>query len=100
MCDIIVKYDRKNFFGIREYTEDRAAATEERFKKSFDFFKKQWTAALEIKSVIFCFDSMNDFENDVVLVIKSHISEREYVKMSFRSAKKYAREILMEEGVF
>lgn len=101
MCEIVMKYNRKSFFGgMPEYTEDRAPATLERIERAFSFFKKNRDSAIDVEAVNFSFDSISDFENGVVLVIKSYISSREYVKMSFRSAKKYAREILMEEGVF
>lgn len=69
MNTLILKYERKTFFGSREYTEDRKDnATAEDVKKAFNYLKKDKNAAIELDGIVAMWDTMQDFNNGVVSV--------------------------------
>lgn len=60
---LIVKYDRKNFFGDRIYTEDiKKNETLADIKKAFHFLKNNHDATIQINNSIFYWDSLQNFE--------------------------------------
>lgn len=67
---LIVKYNRKDFFGNPIYTEDYiSVVTKEHFQKTFRFFKDDSFMALQINDNECIFwNSYTDFENKFVTV--------------------------------
>lgn len=90
MNTLILKYERKTFFGGREYTEDRKDnATAEDVKKAFNYLKKDKNAAIELTNIIVMWDTIQDFDNGVVKVyIYPTANNCESQLMSIAKAKK------------
>ena len=60
---LTVKYDRKNFFGDRIYTEDtKKNPTLKDIQKAFRFLKSDYSAAIQINSTVLFWDSLQNFE--------------------------------------
>ena len=64
---LVVKYNRKNFFGDEEYCEDK----KENFslpdlKKAFLFLKRNYSATIEIDNIVLSWDSIQNFEHGVL----------------------------------
>ncbi len=69
MTALTIKYDRRDFFGTRIYTEDtKENFTKADLTKAFSFLSKNNDAAIEIDSMVIYWDSMSDFENKTVSV--------------------------------
>ena len=67
MKTLIIKYNRKDFFGNSIYTEDtKSNFTKNDLVKAFLFLSKNHDAAIEIDSLVIYWDSMTDFENKTV----------------------------------
>ena len=102
---IIFKYDRKDFFGNRVYTEDTAFLTVDTMKKAFTGLKKDRLTAVEIDglflhSIVITWNTFTDFENDIVLV-RFYEDWNSYTeqKMSFTKAKKLINGYMKEDGI-
>ena len=66
---LILKYERKDFFNNRIYTEDKKENyTKEDLKKVFVFFNKTHDACIQIDNVVIYWDSMTEYENKVVTI--------------------------------
>ena len=66
---LIIKYERKDFWGQIRYTEDRRETyTREDVKKAFLFLGKNYDAALQKENVIYSWDGLVDYENKVMTV--------------------------------
>ena len=90
---LIVKYDRINFFGHREYTEDMTAfCCKKNLIKAFSFLSKEKDAAIELddgESVTLFWDSYRDFENRILSMNYSKTWNDEKIsKVAFEKAKK------------
>ncbi len=69
MKTLVVKYERKDFFGTRLYTEDaKQNFTKADLTKSFLFFSKNHDVALEIDSMTIFWNTIADFENRNVTI--------------------------------
>lgn len=100
---IIFKYDRKDFFGHRVYTEDTAALTKDTVKRCFAGLKKDRMSAIEISglflhSVVITWNTYTDFDMDIVLV-RFYEEWNSYTdkKMSFTKAKKLINDWMKED---
>lgn len=71
---ITVKYDRKDFFGRRVYTEDVKEAVEKSdAEKALRFLKSNQSIALNIDGdMVLYWDGVQDYDNNVLTVKKSY----------------------------
>ncbi len=89
MNTLILKYERKTFFGGREYTEDRKDnATAEDVKKAFNYLKKDKDAAIEFHSIVVDWETTQNFDNGVVTVRDYSLNACDIQLMSIAKAKK------------
>ena len=76
---LILKYERKDFFNNRIYTEDKKNNyTKEDLKKVFAYFSKTHDATIQIDNVVIYWDSMTEHENRIVTV--RDYDGRNYIK--------------------
>lgn len=69
MQKLTIKYNRKDFFGNRIYTEDtKENFTKTDMTKAFLFLSKNNDAAVQIDSMVIYWDSISDFEKKMVSV--------------------------------
>lgn len=93
MDAIYVKYNRLDFFGKAQYTEDKIDLPAiEHVKKAFRFFGTKSNVVVEVIegfSTVYFWDSLEDFENKQISakVFKSNWSFDTY-KMPFDKLKK------------
>ena len=67
MNKLTIKYNRKDFFGNRIYTEDtKENFTKADLVKAFLFLSKNNDAAVQIDSMVIYWDCISDFENKMV----------------------------------
>ena len=60
---LVVKYERKNFFGERIYTEDsKKYETLKDIQKVFRFLKSDHDVTIQIISTVLFWDTMQNFE--------------------------------------
>lgn len=71
---ITVKYDRRDFFGHRIYTEDVKEAVEKPdAEKAFRFLKSNQSVALNIDDdMVLYWDDAQDYNNSVLTVKRSY----------------------------
>lgn len=82
---LIIKYERKDFFGSRQYTEDaKKYYTKKDIQKAFSFIAKNCYAAMEKERVVYFWDSLADFKNRIITV-RTFTREN---SMSYTEAKK------------
>ena len=78
---LILKYERKDFFNNRIYTEDeKDGYTKDDLKKCFLYFGRTHNATVQIDDTVIYWDSMTEFENRVVTV-------REYDGRNYTESK-------------
>ena len=81
MNKLTIKYNRKDFFGNRIYTEDtKENFTKADLVKAFLFLSKNNDAAVQIDSMVIYWDCMSDFE-------KKEVSVRIYDGNNFTTGK-------------
>ena len=69
MQKLTIKYNRKDFFGNRIYTEDtKTDFTKNDLVKAFMFLSKNHDAAIQIDSMVIFWDSTTDLEQKKVSV--------------------------------
>lgn len=69
MKNLTIKYDRKDFFGNRIYTEDtKTNFTKSDLTKAFLFLSKNNDAAIQIDDMVIYWDCMSGFEKKAVSV--------------------------------
>ena len=89
MTTLTIKYNRKDFFGTRLYTEDtKHNFTKSDLTKAFLFFSKNNDAAIQIDSMVIYWDRFSEFENKTASV--RMYDGRNYTegKMQFDDLKK------------
>ena len=60
---LIVKYERKNFFGERIYTEDsKRNETLKDIQKAFRFLKSDHDVTIQINNTVLFWDTLQNFE--------------------------------------
>lgn len=61
--ELIVRYDRKNFFGSYEYIEDKKVNfSYEDVKKAFRFLKSDYKVTIVINNTVLYWSSLQNFE--------------------------------------
>ena len=89
---LTIKYERKDFFGQYQYTEDsKDNYNRNDVKKAFLFLGKNRDVSVQIENIIYFWDSIVDFENQIMTVRTfDKMNCRSYtdVKMAFDKAKK------------
>lgn len=89
---LTMKYERKDFFGQYQYTEDsKEHYSKEDVKKAFLFISRERNVTVQRDNVIYFWDSIADFENRIMTVRTfDSVNCRSYsdVKMSFDKVKK------------
>lgn len=89
---LTMKYERKDFFGCYQYTEDsKENYSKEDVKKAFLFISKERNATIQKENIIYFWDSFTDFDNRIMTVRTfDTLNLRSYTdsKMAFDKAKK------------
>ncbi len=86
---LILKYERKDFFNNKVYTEDRKDNyTREDLKKAFAYFSKNHDSCIQMDNVVIYWDSLTEYENRVVTVRDYDGRNYDESKKSFDKAKK------------
>ena len=86
---LILKYERKDFFGESIYVEDsKENYGKTDLKKVFLFLSKTYNAAVQIESDVIFWDSLKEYENRIVTVRKHDGTSYDESKESFEKAKK------------
>ena len=66
---LIMKYERKDFFGNRQYTEDsKEKYNREDIKKAFLHLSKDRFSAVQKEDTVYFWDSTDDFDNRIMTV--------------------------------
>lgn len=66
---LTMKYERKDFFGQYQYTEDsKEHYSKEDVKKAFLFISRERNVTVQRDNVIYFWDSIADFENRIMTV--------------------------------
>lgn len=66
---LIMKYERKDFFGNRQYTEDsKENYNREDVKKAFLHLSKDRFSSVQKESTVYFWENIEDFENQVMTV--------------------------------
>ena len=69
MKNLIIKYNRKDFFGNRTYTEDtKSNFTKADLAKAFLFISKNHDAAIQIDDMVIFWESIADHDQKMVSV--------------------------------
>jgi hypothetical protein len=90
---LIMKYERINFFGKREYTEDSTEyPIRQQVTRAFTFLSKEKESAIELydgESIVLYWDNYNDFENRIITLRHSRTwNDIDIIKIEFDKAKK------------
>ena len=87
MTTLTIKYDRKDFFGNRIYTEDtKTNFTKSDLTKAFLFLSKNHDTAIQIDNMVIYWDSIADYE-------QKKVSVRMYSGMNYTGGKLSFEEI-------
>lgn len=92
---LILKYERRNFFGKRVYTEDDVFdQTKEDVKKAFLFLSRNHDAAIEIqeKHTVYFWDCVDEFDNRKLTVRKFFTD-----KIGYEEKKEYVAQIEQDD---
>lgn len=100
---IIVKYERKDFFGQRIYTEDKKESFKfDDLKHAFRLLSKDSFAAIEIfgngENAIYFWDCMDDFKNRMLTKRTFGKMFHDNYRISFNSAKTILYKKYRNEG--
>ena len=94
---LILKYERKDFFNHRIYTEDKKDSyTREDLRKVFAYFSKNHDVCIQIDNVVIYWDSLTEYENRVVTIRNYDGRNYDESKKSFDKTKKEC--YLMADG--
>lgn len=96
---LILKYDRKNFFGEREYTEDSTSnITYDAIKKSFRALKGRYDNTIQIDNTVIFWGSISDYNNQIINVrIYDEAHNYTEQKVSFDVIKKQYYKMYKED---
>lgn len=99
MMELIICYERPDFFGLNTLVEDRRTKPEQRhIKKAFSYFKKNKNAAIKTNDdenavgYVLIWESYSHFDNGIVTVRKfehGHFNATEEWKTSTEKARKF-----------
>ena len=103
--EIIYIYDRIDFFGNREYTQDSAYLTRQNLKKALAALKRDRNSAVHLAYkdlnlfVVLAWDRLTEYENGILLVrVYDRSNSYDDNKMAFENGKKYVYGLLEELG--
>lgn len=86
---LTIKYDRKDFFGNRQYTEDsKERYSREDVKKAFLYLGKDRFSTVQKEDTIYFWENMEDFENQIIAVRVFDGRNYSDVKKAFDKVKK------------
>lgn len=99
MTELIICYERPDFFGGNTPAEDMRRRPEQRhIKKTFSYFKKNKNTAIKTNDdensagYVLFWESYSDFDNGIVTARKferGHFSATEEWKLSVEKARKF-----------
>ena len=87
---LILKYERKDFFNHRIYTEDsKQDYTREDLKKVFAYFSKNYNVSIQINDMVVFWNTLTEYENRIV-TIRDYYNGMSYdeARKSFEKVKK------------
>ena len=86
---LIMKYERKDFFGHRQYTEDsKENYSREDVKKAFLHLSKEHSSTVQKENTIYFWENLADFENQIMTVRIFDGRSYNEVKKAFDKVKK------------
>lgn len=86
---LIMKYERKDFFGNRQYTEDsKRNYNRDDVKKAFLYLSKDCFSIVQKEDTIYFWDNTMDFENRIMTVRVFDGRNFTEVKKAFDKVKK------------
>lgn len=86
---LTMKYERKDFFGNRQYTEDnKENYNREDIKKAFLHLSKDYFSSVQKENTIYFWDNTKDFENRIMTVRVFDGRNYTEVKKAFDRVKK------------
>lgn len=86
---LIIKYERRDFFNNRVYTEDKKQNyNKEDLKKAFLYLSRTYDTSIQIDDTIIYWDNMIEYENRIVTVRYYDSLNYTEVKKSYDKAKK------------
>ena len=86
---LIMKYERRNFFGQRIYTEDSISKySRDDVKKAMLYFSKAHDVTVQIDDTVIYWGTLSDFENRIVTVRDYDGMNYTEKNMSFEKIKK------------
>lgn len=79
---LIIKYERRDFFNNRIYTEDKKQNySREDLKKAFSYFSRTYDTSVQIDDIVIYWNSLAEYENRITTV-------RYYDGMNYTEVKK------------
>ncbi|EHE96331.1 hypothetical protein [Enterocloster citroniae] len=86
---LTIKYERRDFFNNRVYTEDKKQNyNKEDLKKAFLYLSRTYDTSIQINDTIIYWDNMSEYENRIVTVRYFDGLNYTEVKKSYDKAKK------------
>ena len=86
---LTIKYERRDFFNNRVYTEDKKQNyNKEDLKKAFLYLSRTYDTSIQINDTIIYWDNMSEYENRIVTVRNIDGLNYTEVKKSYDKAKK------------
>ena len=86
---LIIKYERRDFFNDRVYTEDKKQNyNKEDLKKAFLYLSITYDTSIQIDDTIIYWDSLAEYENRIVTVRYYDGLNYTEMKKSYDKAKK------------
>lgn len=86
---LIMRYERKDFFGNSCYTEDsKDRYSREDVKKAFLYLRKDRFSTVQKEDTIYFWENMEDFENQIIVVRVFDGRNYAQMKKAFDKVKK------------
>ena len=96
---LIIKYERRDFFNNRVYTEDKKQNyNKEDLKKAFLYLSRTYDTTVQIDDTIIYWDSMTEYENRIVTIRYFDGLNYTEVKKSYDKAKKEGYAMPLQSG--
>ena len=98
--NITVKYDRVDFFGCRQYTEDYKKNVDfSDLKKAFARLKTDKSTAISIDNYILYWDTMQNFEHGLLSCREYEaVNSYDNYEWSFEGCKKFFYDLIKNGG--
>lgn len=86
---LVLKYERKDFFNKRIYTEDsKTNYNRDDLKRAFLYFGKTYSSTIQINDTVIFWDCLTEFKNRIASVRKYDGMNYVESKTSFDKVKK------------